>query len=489
MAIGERRDVLHQVRRAALRQDGAGLSDGQLLECFLTRRDDAAFEALVRRHGAMVLGVCQRVLGDVHAAEDAFQATFLVLLRKAASVLPREQVGHWLYGVAYRTALEARTMAIRRKSREQQVAELPEPPAANEEPGQDWKPLLDRELSRLADKYRMAIVLCDLEGRSRKDVAQQLAIPEGTLSSRLATGRRMLAQRLARHGLTLTAAGLAALLVENTASASVPATLLASTVRATKLILAGNAAKAVVPAPVAALTEGVMRTMLLNRLKVIAPVVLLVGLIGFAAGALARSGPEARPPRAPADPPQAKKDAPPDPELAEFYKKYALLDGEVLKFIPEPYPDCRMIYYKKKHAHQAENIPRGPAVMFFRAKADGTLYNWGMTFCDVNDGEAIQSMMRTLTGIYPQELDGDAELLKKQIRGDFIVREGAPAEKVVARLQEILQRECKLPVKLSFHEEERKVYVASGKYQPKPLEGRKNNEVDIYGRQLVKDSG
>src|SRR5262249_42961899 len=157
-----------QLRRAALLRDGGGMTDGQLLECFLTRRDEAAFAALVRRHGPMVLGVCRRMLHNPHDAEDAFQATFPVLGRKAATIARRELLGNWLYGVAYRTALDARAAAARRRVREKQVSEMPEPEAsASEDVWRDLRPLLDEELSRLPDKYRVPVVLCDLEGRTR----------------------------------------------------------------------------------------------------------------------------------------------------------------------------------------------------------------------------------------------------------------------------------------------------------------------------------
>src|SRR5947208_13268672 len=148
MATGQINRVLEHLRHSLRRSDSAGLSDGQLLERFIHRREEAAFETLVRRHGPMVLGVCRRVLGNAHDADDAFQATFLVLVRKAASVVPRERVGNWLYGVAYHTALKARGMAARRGTRERQVAELPEPEAAAPDPSGDLRPLLDQELSR-----------------------------------------------------------------------------------------------------------------------------------------------------------------------------------------------------------------------------------------------------------------------------------------------------------------------------------------------------
>src|SRR5262249_54392705 len=189
---------------------GAELDDGQLLERFVACRDEPAFEALVHRHGPMVLGVCQRLLGNHHDAEDAFQATFMVLAKKAATVRPRGMVGHWLYGVACRTALEARVAAARRRARGKGYAMTRTPATPIE--WDDLRPVLDEELQRLPEKYRAAVVLCELEGKSRKEAARLLGIPEGTLSSRLATARRRLARRLARRGLDLSAAALATLL-------------------------------------------------------------------------------------------------------------------------------------------------------------------------------------------------------------------------------------------------------------------------------------
>jgi RNA polymerase sigma factor (sigma-70 family) len=279
MATGPSNAVIRHVRRVAFLHERAGMTDGQLLDRFLTQRDEAAFEALMRRHGPMVLSVCRRVLADPHDAEDAFQATFLVLVRKAASLKQRELVGNWLYGAAYRAALEAK--AARRRSRERQVHPMPEPIAATAEIGEDLRPLLDRELSRLPDKYRVPVVLCDLEGRTRREVARQLGVPVGTLSGRLTTARRRLAERLTRHGVVLSSTGLVAVLWESTASARVPAPLAASTLKAVTAVAAGQAALAgIVSANVAALTEGVMRTMLLTNLKSMTTAFLAATLIG-----------------------------------------------------------------------------------------------------------------------------------------------------------------------------------------------------------------
>ena len=151
MATSQGSRVLQHMRRAALLHDGAGLSDGQLVGCFVEHGDQAAFAALVRRHGPMVWGVCRRLLANHHDAEDAFQAAFLVLVRRAASVVPREKVANWLYGVAYQTAFKARALAARARRRERQLAALPEPAAVPQDRWDDLRPLLDRELSRLPE--------------------------------------------------------------------------------------------------------------------------------------------------------------------------------------------------------------------------------------------------------------------------------------------------------------------------------------------------
>jgi RNA polymerase sigma factor (sigma-70 family) len=225
----------------------------------------------------MVLGLCRRVLHNFHDAEDAFQATFLLLARKAASVVKRDSVGSWLFAVAYRTALEARTVLVRRQARERQVDEMPHPEVAPVEV-QDWRPLLDRELARLPEKYRAAVVLYHLEGRGHREAARQLGLPEGTLSSRLTKARRLLAARLSRYGLALPAGAVTAALSEGTASAALPAPLAAATVGAAALVASGQLA-AVAP-PVALLTQGVLKTMFLKKLSLLAAVLVVTAALG-----------------------------------------------------------------------------------------------------------------------------------------------------------------------------------------------------------------
>ena len=224
------------------------------------------FEAIVRRHGPMVWGVCRRVLRDHHDVQDAFQSTFLVLARKAASIAHREKLGNCLYGVAFHTAMKARTTRARRRAREVQVPDMPEPAAESDGRLGNLAEPLDRELSCLPEKYRIPVVLCDLEGMTRVQAASQLGWPVGTVSSRLSKGRAMLASRLARHGTTLATGALAVLLARESASASMPTKLIGPTARAASLVAAGDVMSAgLVPAGVAALTREVMKSMLQSR--------------------------------------------------------------------------------------------------------------------------------------------------------------------------------------------------------------------------------
>jgi RNA polymerase sigma factor (sigma-70 family) len=280
--------VLNHLRQLALTYEGLDLTDGQLVERFLAHRDETAFATLVRRHGPMVRSVCRRVVGNEHDADDAFQATFLVLVRKAASVRPREQVGNWLYGVAHRTALKARSLMLRRRAKEKQFHDLPDPSTAQGPREPDWQPLLDRELSQLPAKYRVPLILCELQGRSRRDAARQLRLPEGTLSSRLATGRKMLARRLARYLPAASVTGLTALLARD-AKAGLPQGLLVSTVQAATLVAAGQtAATGALSASVITLLEGVLKAMFLAKLKVISAVLLALALFGAGMGRIGR---------------------------------------------------------------------------------------------------------------------------------------------------------------------------------------------------------
>jgi RNA polymerase sigma factor (sigma-70 family) len=269
-----------------------GLADGQLLECYRTRADEAAqraFTILVERHGPMVFRVCREILHDEHAAHDAFQATFLVLVRRARSLWTRDSLGPWLYQVAVRVAWNARSAAARRRRHEHKAATLTARSAPGER-GDDVGPVLHEELCRLAERDRAVIVLCCLEGLTQEQAARQLGWPLGTVQSRLARGRERLRGRLMRRGLT--PGVIVAALTTATSEASVaglPALSDAAIDGLMSLAAAHTSAApaGLVPASVAALTEGVLTAMFLSKLKIAALCLLSAGLLVTGVGILA----------------------------------------------------------------------------------------------------------------------------------------------------------------------------------------------------------
>jgi RNA polymerase sigma factor (sigma-70 family) len=258
----------------------AGLSDGQLLERFLGADGEVAelaFAALVDRHGQMVRRICRRMLGDLHDSQDVFQATFFILARKARSVRRRESVASWLHGVAYRVCLRTRTATIRRRVHERAAATLALTDAPGPRAGESLElhGILHEELDRLAERFRAPIVLCDLQDLAYEEAAKLLGCPVGTVKSRLARGRERLRARLARRGV----APSSGILVGPVARASVPTTLRDATARAAiRLTMHGNPVVGTVSAGAIALTEGMLRPMIMFKLKVAASVLALVGL-------------------------------------------------------------------------------------------------------------------------------------------------------------------------------------------------------------------
>jgi RNA polymerase sigma factor (sigma-70 family) len=236
----------------------------------------------------MVLGVCRRLLSHSQDCEDAFQATFLVLLRKAGRLRRKELVANWLYGVAYRTALRARSTSARRRAHEQP---LTHPVAAEPEGSAEWsdvRPVLDQELSRLPTKYRLPIVLCYFEGKTFEEAARQLGWPPGTVSGRIARAKELLRVRLTRRGVTLSAAALAGLFADRSLVASVPARLIGQLSLNASRLATIKATMVVMPASVAALTEGVLRAMFMSKMRIVAVLVLTLAVIGTGGGVATR---------------------------------------------------------------------------------------------------------------------------------------------------------------------------------------------------------
>jgi RNA polymerase sigma factor (sigma-70 family) len=283
--------VLQQIGALAGKHSGVR-TDQQLLEAFVLRGDEAAFSALLDRHGAMVLGVCRRLLRHQQDAEDAFQATFFIFAQKAASIRNREAVGSWLWGVAHRTALKARRSAARSRAVESRVGAAAPPGAELQLATRELQAALDEALAAVPEKYRAPLVLCYFEGRTVEEAGRELGCPRGTVASRLARGRELLRRRLARRGLALSAGALTSFLLSGTAPAALPPSLVTSTLRAGLEVARGKAPPAVTSAAVARLVTGGCKRASLTYLKIVA-VLLLGGLVVGAVAATREAAPAA----------------------------------------------------------------------------------------------------------------------------------------------------------------------------------------------------
>jgi RNA polymerase sigma factor (sigma-70 family) len=293
MAASPSTTVFQHLCRLVATEHIGRLPDAELLDRFALHQEEAAFTALMRRHGPLVLGVCRRVLPNWHDAEDAFQATFLVLARKARSVIKQESVGSWLYQVAYRTALRIRARTAGRQRREQQAGRSPVPDTLAEVTGRELLVVLDEELNRLPSQHRMPLVLCYLQGLTRDQAARQLGWSLRALKHRLEQARERLQDRLARRGLALPAALLAAGVAEGSAQTTVPARLLDATAQVVRLAASGNLGAAGAVSGPAALARQILQALAGSRLK-IAALILAVGGVLLSAGALLHQAP-ARP--------------------------------------------------------------------------------------------------------------------------------------------------------------------------------------------------
>jgi RNA polymerase sigma factor (sigma-70 family) len=320
MAKGQLNAVLHYLRRPFETRAMAALTDRQLLERFLQTGEEQAFTGMLQRHAAMVLSVAHRVLHNLHDAEDVFQATFLVLAKKAGMIRRRQALAGWLYQVAYHLALRVKAENAQRHAQERRFAIMihtaPETTCDQDE----LRAGLDQELNHLPEKYRTPLVLHYLEGKSKRETAEQLGWSEGTVSGRLARARKLLHRRLIRRGFVLSAAGISTLLAENTATAVVSPILLRATVQA-GLVFAGSIPVAsTISATAARLAEGLAKKMLLAKLKIAATVVLAVTVAVAGVGiatyrALAVKAEKDAPPRdvaaiGQADAPRNKEEAP-----------------------------------------------------------------------------------------------------------------------------------------------------------------------------------
>jgi RNA polymerase sigma factor (sigma-70 family) len=345
--------------RMRARTAAESTTDAELLERFVADRDEQAFSTIVRRHGPQVLGLCRRVTGDHHLAEDAFQSVFVVLAAKASSVRPRAVLPAWLYGVAYRIALRARTMQDRRRRRETTVQTLPEAALPSADGAEtDLIAALDAEIAGLPESQRVPVVMCELEGRSRKEAAGDLGITEGTLSSRLARARKVLAVRLRRRGISLSAAGLTASLAQ-LAPARVREQL-------STAVVAGAIGRSLPPAPVADLAQGALRVMLIQKLKNVA----------FAAGLLvvALIVTERLVAAIPAVAVESVAPAPPGPAVQQAPNKVLLFrDGHLVLLNPDGSKERKLTKERLKFYRDARLSPDGKQIAYLVLDQEGNV--------------------------------------------------------------------------------------------------------------------
>jgi RNA polymerase sigma factor (sigma-70 family) len=480
--------VLRHLHTLAAARTAAALSDGELLGRFAEAQDEAAFAALVERHGPMVLRVCRRILGHSQDAEDACQATFLVLARRAPSIRKRGSAASWLFGVAARTARKLRARRARRECGGRVCAEVAAGTSADDPSWREVRTVLDEELLRLPEKYRAPLLLCYVEGLTRDEAARRLGLSHNRLRGRLDYGRGLLRSRLTRRGVGLPAALLAGLLARE-ASAAVPALLAVATVKAAALTAAGRALPpGLAPAQVVALMEGMVPAMSLTKLKgVCAPLLLVAGL---GVGAAMQAGPVDEPagerPKkaAPAGRP-TKAVHPINKALEGLTKHYALPEGEILKAFRPPHPEERKEFFRVVRPANDQTEWDGNLILLWK---EGGLEFGSVSFGMPPRGQAVETLLQTLAGIAPEEVEGDRDLRwNSLIGGDFVVRAGAPPAKVVARLEEILNQEYNLPpVKLTLREADRTVYVLEGKYKfTRTAPDQAANHIELYANELI----
>jgi RNA polymerase sigma factor (sigma-70 family) len=489
-------------------------SDRELLARFVGGRDEAAFAALVHRHGPTVYGVCRRVLGNPADADDAFQAVFLVLVNRADALAHRPALGGWLHEVAVRVAMKARTALARLRRHERRAAAARAEPVFDPPP-HDPPAWLDREVAALPERLREPVVRCLIQDRPRSEVAAELGIPEGTLASRLDAARKRLAGRLARHRVPLALGGL---------SVPVPPALAAATVgRAT------DGAGAVVRQLANEVTQMmVSKTKWVALAAVVVPTAAVGGLL--LAAAVAATPVARQDPPVPMPPVPVRNGAkePPEPAwAAAFRKAYALKDGEYVKRVAPPYIGERKEYlyrvsYPAKQTPEEERITRDRLdreqlfLSLFLDFDDGKLTRRTvLSFIRLADVPKLQNGERIMnvwdavthvTGREPPEVlidpkSADHPLLstKEQlfpmegvsvrgvlsVGGDFVTRKDAPLEKLVPQLEKILREECRLDVRLTLREEEQPVFVVGGTFKPNPPAWRPKKELDVYATEAM----
>ncbi len=426
-----------------LRPVASSVTDAALLADFCAQRDSAALTELLRRYGSMVLGVCRRILVNSHDAEDAFQAVFLVLVRKANTIRPPGTVGSWLYGVALRIARKSRTAAARRCRREMAKA-LAGADCTITGPDRleldETRRIIDDEIGKLPDRLRSPLLLCDLRGRSRADAARQLECPEGTVAARLARAREVLAAGLIRRGITLPAAGLSAVLLPEGVSAA-----LAETMSAAARAFAIDSASTAVGHTIRTLAEGALWSMRIKQITWLAGGLLAIAIAAGGTALMLRPDAPVNAAAAqsaqPINPPVAKRKAEAEWKERAVLKQPGWLAGSVAYTV-----DGKMLVVGGIGGHVQAYETKGLTSAWEYANDDGfaavacspddsslaTTCKDGIQFLDAKTGKAADKVTQEgitpiAVGFFPSVIRGKAKSMRQVIFGDahkYVVRTG-----------------------------------------------------------------
>ncbi len=483
--------VIRQLQEVLDAGSLGALDDADLLGRF-ARGDagsGAAFEALVARHGRMVHRVCLGVLGDSHEAQDAAQAAFLVLSRRAPAIRKPEALTSWLHGTARRIAARTLRASIRRERHERRKAraEATDPGPA---PARDWSDLHD-ELARLPARYRDPIVLCDLAGLSHDQAAGRIGAPVRTLETRLYRGREQLKARLIRRGLAPSAALVA--MAAEAGAAPLPTGWPAETARlAVEIAKKIRAAAGTSPAAWS-MARVDLKEILMIKLKAIAAVGILAGLAAggtWTLGAGDGPNPVAVPLAEPARLARTPSPVPGD----EFERLYVLADGEDLKVLHGPAIEARFEHYEGRTnevgftSRQPGDFRLTPKTIYFRWR-DGARSWEGTT--SAPGGTELRQILGQVLKFDKQQVEGDLALLDTPIFADLLIRVGVPPEQLAPKLEAILRSGFHLPVRIRFGEEMRDVIVVRGRYHHTPDPSRDDEaeraepgQVQVYAREI-----
>ena len=445
MATAQMGRLLRHIRKLADGPSAAHWTDDQLIDAFAACRDETAFTTLVARHGPMVLRVCRRVLHHEQDAEDAFQATFLVLAKNITSIRKHQALAAWLHGVAYRTAMKTKRSAARRRKHEARLPTLAPRPT----PGLEWAEVqvaLDEEIERLSEHHRKAFVLCVLESKSVPEAAAELGCKQGTVSSWLTRARWQLQRRLARRGIKLPALLAALSIAESGSKAAVPAALAHTTIRFGLWVAAGKTAAGTIPLHVAALAAGVTRAMFLTKAKVALVLLFAAGMLVAAGGALAyqtRPVGEEIPPAAAGSPAPKADTAPPSARPDDAGGK-ATFSGHVLDPEGKPFSGAKLHLIGRIFTRPRPVLVQGMSAAdgAFRlavAPADARLLaddaSWGTTGV-VAMAEGYGPAVRGI-GAFQPAADLTLRLAKDDVpvRGRILDLQGKPLPGVTVRVE------------------------------------------------------